>query len=54
MNFFTKEDAPLNDQDKSLVSEIESLPPEYQQDAIAMLFGALVYDYNNASESGAK
>jgi hypothetical protein len=49
MTFFSK-DAPLNDYDKSLLAEIEALSTDKQQDAIALLFGAIVNDYQTASE----
>jgi hypothetical protein len=49
MTFFSL-DAPLSDYDKSLLAEIESLPDDKQQDAIALLFGAIVNDYQTSSE----
>jgi hypothetical protein len=47
--FFSK-DAPLSEQDASIVAQIEALPADKQQDAIALLFGAIVTDYKTASE----
>jgi hypothetical protein len=49
MTFFSK-DAPLSEQDASLLAEIEALHPDKQQDAIALLFGAIVNDYKSSSE----
>ena len=46
---FFKLNEPLSDHDESLLAEIEALPPERQQDAIAMLFGAMVYEYESAT-----
>jgi hypothetical protein len=43
-------DAPLNEHDKSLLAEIEALPADKQQDAIALLFGAIVNEYKSSSE----
>ena len=47
---FFKLNEPLSDKDESLLAEIEALPPERQQDAIAILFGALVAEYIAAPE----
>ena len=44
---FFKLNEPLSDHDESLLAEIEALPPERQQDAIAMLFGAMVHEYQS-------
>lgn len=43
-------DSELNEHDSLLIDEIESLPKDKQQDAIAMLFGAMVHEYQSASE----
>ena len=42
-------DSELNDHDSLLIDEIESLPLDRQQDAIAILFGAMVYEYESAT-----
>ena len=43
-------DSELNNHDSLLIDEIESLPLDRQQDAIAMLFGAMVSEYKAAPE----
>ena len=43
-------DSELNKHDSLLIDEIESLPLDRQQDAIAMLFGAMVSEYKAAPE----
>ena len=43
-------DSELNEHDSLLITEIESLPPDRQQDAIAILFGAMVSEYKAAPE----
>lgn len=43
-------DSELNNHDSLLIDEIESLPLDRQQDAIAILFGAMVHEYQSASE----
>ena len=47
---FFKLNEPLSDHDESLLAEIESLPPDRQQDAIAILFDGLVSEYKAAPE----
>ena len=42
-------DSELNNHDSLLIDEIESLPLDRQQDAIAILFGAMVYEYESAT-----
>jgi hypothetical protein len=49
MTFFSL-DTPLNEQDQTLLAEIEALPADKQQDAIALLFGAIVNEYKSSSE----
>ena len=48
---FFKLNEPLSNHDESLLAEIESLPLDRQQDAIAILFGALVAEYKAAPET---
>ena len=43
-------DSELNDHDSLLIDEIESLPLDRQQDATAILFGAMVSEYKAAPE----
>lgn len=43
-------DSELNEHDSLLIDEIESLPLDRQQDAIAILFGAMVAEYIAAPE----
>ena len=42
-------DSELNEHDSLLIDEIEALPLDRQQDAIAILFGAMVYEYESAT-----
>lgn len=47
---FFKLNEPLSEHDSLLIDEIEALPLDRQQDAIAILFGAMVSEYKAAPE----